>query len=75
MILSIFISINIKGREKYSLPGFYFLGLGGLLSLPLPDGFPVPLGKPALPLDFAIFMFFNSHFLLVKCITRVLRLT
>jgi hypothetical protein len=28
---------------------FYFLGFGGLLSLPPPDGLPVVLGLPPLP--------------------------
>lgn len=30
---------------------FYLFGFGGLLSRPVPDGFPVVLGLPPLPFD------------------------
>jgi hypothetical protein len=46
-------NIKIKGDQSHPLN--YFLGLGGLLPLPPPDGFPVVLGPlGGLRVDFAI---------------------
>jgi hypothetical protein len=38
-------------------PTLYFLGFGGLLSLLPPDGFPVVLGLPPVPLVFDILLY------------------
>jgi hypothetical protein len=38
-------------------PTLYFFGFGGLLSLPPPDGFPVVLGFPPVPLVFDILLY------------------
>jgi len=55
--LSIETSMCLKVKEGEILPlptNNYFFGLGGLLSLPLPLGFPVVLGPPPLPFDIKI---------------------
>ena len=52
-----------KGSEDLSpLPYSYFLG--GLLSLPPPDGFPVVLGQPPFPFPILIYglKFMPTHF-------------
>gem|GEM_PF-4173597 len=47
--------LKVKEGEILPLPtNNYFFGLGGLLSLPLPLGFPVVLGPPPLPFDIKI---------------------